>query len=855
MSFMFPFTFRGLLRRLRLAMSNPAVNKRSHRHSRRFRAEFEMLENRLVPSSSPLSFTAPAGSPNNMVLQLDSTRTNIQILDNGQIVASQALAGTSSVAIIGANDVSNTLIVDFADGNPIAVGGLNYNGGTGPNTVEGTLVLNNGSFSNEVNATSGPHSGTITLDTSKINYTNLTPILDTVAAANYTISAPKTADTINIINDPNSPENGFQTTQVNSGTGGFELVNFANKTNVTVVDTSTGGDDTFMIDNPAPAAGLATLTVDASAHGTGSTFDVLATPATVTTNVVGNAADTVTVGNNHSVQAILGTLNVENQTAHNTLTLDDAGDTVARSVTVNTYSTNPEFGFVSGLAPAGIYFEYGQNSSVTVDGGTGGNTFLVSALPQSATVLNISGGAGTNTLIGPNQTNTFGITASNAGNVDGTTAVNFTNIQNLTGGTGNNTFNLSNGIGITGNINGGGGTDTLNYSQYLAADPITVDLQTSKATNIGGVFSNIQSLVGGGGSNTLVGANTANTWNITAANAGNINGTFSFSAIGNLTGGTANDTFNFSNGVGVSGAVNGGGGTDTLNYSQYLAADPVTVNLQTSKATNIGGVFSNIESLVGGLGSNTLTGANTANTWNITGANAGNVNGTFTFSSIGNLTGGTGQNIFTFAAGGKLAGKINGGGTKGDWLVYTAQTSSVNVNLATGAASLVAGGVTNTQNVIGSDNGGDTITGNSSGGVLVGHNTGNTITAGSGRSVIIGGFGKSLLEGGTTADIIIAGKTNYDANITALASILAEWQSTSAYATRVSLLKNGGGLNGTNTLVLNQSVFCTSTVPGPRFGRGGGNGQSTLVGNGGQNWFFTLYSSAIVDLNSTETVN
>jgi hypothetical protein len=953
---MTPSSFCGFLRRLRQAICAVAGGTRTNRQPRRFRAEFEILEYRVTPSSNPLAYTAPAGVAHSMILELDATSTVIQIVDNGLLVASQALAGTSSVSISGANNVTNTLAVDFGNGNPIPVGGLDFNGGTGTSTGEGTLVLKNGSFTNEVDTPTSANAGSITLGATTIDYSNLAPIIDTLAVTNFTINAPKTADTINIINDPSSPQNGFQTTQVNSGTGGLELVDFANKTNVTVTDTSAGGDDTFSINNPAPANGLSTLTINASSHGTGSTFNVLATPATVTTNVNCNAADSVNVGNNHSVQNILGLLTVENATAHNTLTLDDAGDATARTVSFNTFGGTPVLGLVHGLAPADIHYQYGATSTLTVDGGTGGNSVTVTALPLSATVLNINGGTGTNTLTSNNLGNSFNVTSNNAGNLDGATAVTFSNIQNLNGGTGNDSFMLSNGVGVSGNINGGGGTDTLNYSLYALVNPISVNLQTSKATNIGGTIANIVNLVGGAGSDTLVGANTTNIWNITATNAGNINGTFAFSAIENLTGGTANDTFNFSNGVGVSGNINGGGGSDTLNYSQYAAndpitvnlqtstatnvggvfsniqnlvgglgsdtlvgpntantwnitasnagningtftfssienltggsgndsykfsngvgvsgnvngaggtntldfslyqpADPITVNLQSSTATNIGGVFSNIQNLIGGLGSNTLVGANTSNTWNITASNAGNINGTFTFSAIQNLTGGTGQDIFTFAVGGSVGGKINGAAGS-NWLVYSAQTSSINVNLASGTASLVGGGVTNIQNVIGSANGGDTITGNSAGGVLVGHSAGNTITAGTGRSVIIGGFGRNLLQGRGN-DIIIAGKTSYDANITALASILAEWANSSSYATRISLLKNGGGLNGTNVLVFNKTVFSTTTPPGPRFGRGGGNGQSTLVGNGTQNWFFTFYPTAIVDLAAGEQVN
>jgi hypothetical protein len=138
--------------------------------------------------------------------------------------------------------------------------------------------------------------------------------------------------------------------------------------------------------------------------------------------------------------------------------------------------------------------------------------------------------------------------------------------------------------------------------------------------------------------------------------------------------------------------------------------------------------------------------------------------------------------------------------------------------------------------------------GNALGNILVAHGSNNSLTAGSGRSVLIGGFGRNTVRGAVADDIVIGGRTIFDGNIPALVSILAEWQSATAYSLRISHLKHGGGLNGANVLVLNSTVFVSSVAPGPRYGRGGGFQQSTLVGGGGLNWFFTLFPSTIVDL-------
>src|SRR5207249_2082149 len=100
---------------------------------------------------------------------------------------------------------------------------------------------------------------------------------------------------------------------------------------------------------------------------------------------------------------------------------------------------------------------------------------------------------------------------------------------------------------------------------------------------------------------------TANTWNLTGANAGTINGT-AFTAIEKLTGGSGEDTFKLTPVTGnLSGSINGGGGNgnNTLDYSAYTTS--VVVDLGMKTATAINGV-SNINIVIGGSGNDTLTG-------------------------------------------------------------------------------------------------------------------------------------------------------------------------------------------------------------------------------------------------------
>ena len=119
-------------------------------------------------------------------------------------------------------------------------------------------------------------------------------------------------------------------------------------------------------------------------------------------------------------------------------------------------------------------------------------------------------------------------------------------------------------------------------------------------------------------------------------------------------------------------------------------------------------------------------------TWSLTGANAGTITvagySSITFSGIGTLVGGDGDDTFVFAAG-VSTGTINGGaGT--NTLDYSSRTTSVTVNLSTGSGT-GTGGISNIQNVIGGS-GNDTLTGDASNNVLTGGLGRDTITGGGG---------------------------------------------------------------------------------------------------------------------------
>jgi Ca2+-binding RTX toxin-like protein len=262
--------------------------------------------------------------------------------------------------------------------------------------------------------------------------------------------------------------------------------------------------------------------------------------------------------------------------------------------------------------------------------------------------------------------------------------------------------------------------------------------------------------------------------------------------------------------------------------------------------------------LQGGSGTNTLTGPDAApapTMWAITGAGAGTIGKEVSFTGMTSLVGGAGNDVFKFSAGGSIAGTIDGGAAplhQGNWLDYSAITTPVTVNLQTGSATEVAGGITNIQNVHGGA-GGNTLTGNSQGNILIGGAGNDRITGGTGASLLIGDLGADTIIGGcgSGGDILIGGATSFDtmtaANEKALMSILAEWQSADSYATRFTDIDTGagGGLNGTAKLNFGTTVTDD----------GAANTITAAVSGTALDWFFKGAHDVLHNVEPGEHIN
>ena len=326
----------------------------------------------------PLVYTAASGTNN---IRLVQSGANLDLYDNGTLEVTKPVAQISIVQISGGTD--NTLELDYSGG--IFSVPVTFDGGSGSGVH--SVTLEGGTFTNDTFTPTSATAGTILVGSQTITFTHVNSVIDLDSVLNYTINGTSSPDSINVVNGPTV--NGTTTTEVNSGNGTFETVDFANQVNVTVSGLT--GADTFTVNVSTHEAALANLNLDGGATAR-VIFNVQTTPSTVVTNVLGSSfADTINVGTGGSVQGINGPLNLNNSAGkHNTIIVDDSADSVTRTVTLSN-------GTIQGLAPTAITYVAAATQKLTIDGGSAGNFFNVQSAAIGLPAI-VNGGSGSDTF-------------------------------------------------------------------------------------------------------------------------------------------------------------------------------------------------------------------------------------------------------------------------------------------------------------------------------------------------------------------------------------------------------------------------------------------------------------------------
>ncbi len=259
------------------------------------------------------------------------------------------------------------------------------------------------------------------------------------------------------------------------------------------------------------------------------------------------------------------------------------------------------------------------------------------------------------------------------------------------------------------------------------------------------------------------GANVANTTAIVVNGNGgddilNLSGLTGFTGSVTIDGGAGNDVITGSNssifGIGGNDTILGGAGNDFLSGlggRDTLDGGLGNDSLFGGSDDDVLRDSSGVDTFNGGLGSDRLAAVNVSfsNTFNVTGTNAGTLNGE-AFVGVESLTGGSFFDTFNFQSLGRIDG-THDGGQGFDTVSYASRATTVNVNLELGTATDVAGG--GFFRVFGIEN----VSGGSANDTLTGNGQVNILNGGAGNDVLSGGFGNDDLNGGLGNDTLLGG--------------------------------------------------------------------------------------------------
>jgi hypothetical protein len=549
--------------------------------------------------------------------------------------------------------------------------------------------------------------------------------------------------------------------------------------------------------------------------GTGNaTVYVKATNSPV--NLIGHSDATVNVGSAGSVQPILGNLSIIDPPvgAHATINVNDAADLVPRPNVVLGTVPNTNFGRITGLAPATIFYSYLDTAKLTVQTGIGGATIAVKATGCPTQLVGHAPGTVNVGDAGSLQQLKSSLTVADPPSLatlnidDSADAIGRTVTMSRTA-----TAGTIAGLAPAAIIFVVADVGAINLNLGTGSDTVLIRALGNPLTINSGSSSGIDTIKLGSVANTLGSITAPVTLNAGPADKLTFNdqGT---AADRTYTMGASSVTWSGGPTVSYIGfttlALNGGSGTDT-----YVLA----------------GTSSNaVVTVTGGSGNNTVVGSNTSNIWYLPGINSGILFGPAyltqpSFSNMANLQSSPAGDDYEFGDGGKITGNLIGSGK--DLLDYRNYSTSVIVDLqlsAPGTSTGIGGVLSGIYAVFGG-----TVTPAGPGvyNLLIG-NGGSYLVGGAGRrNILVAGGTPSQLLGGDGEDLMIAGTTAYDteSGLTSWKALADYWASADSFDTRAANLLAGAGV----------PLLDASTV----IGNGAGN---ILKGQGGK---VLLYSDGL----------
>jgi Ca2+-binding RTX toxin-like protein len=496
----------------------------------------------------------------------------------------------------------------------------------------------------------------------------------------------------------------------------------------------------------------------------------------------------------------------------------------------------------------------------------------------AADVEGIQGGSAKDTLSGNDSANTL------FGGPGDDYLVGYGGPDDLRGGTGSDLLRPGFGpdVALGGSEPAGSccKLDTVTYGERWDALSVSLDglANDGELGENDNVASDVESVTGGGGNDTLSGDQHQNVLigglGDDTLDGNGPGGTLEAPAFKNpdkLYGEGGNDVLNGGPAGSTAEVLDGGVGTDLVTYASRM--DGVTIRLD-GQAYGAEDTIANVENARGGEGNDKLVGSEGPNAFFANGGNdiaAGNGGDDSLYGMNGNdnIDGGAGNDI---VAGGDGADMLTGG-AGADWMAGYGGLDTVSYANSTVPISVVPDGVANDGAAGEGDNVGSTtenIVGGHAADKLTGTADPNTLTGGDGADTLNGLGGADLLDGGPKNDILnggdgpdtldggsendqLFGDGGYDTLRGGLGSDALHGgadgdtadYSKAGWAVTVNLVaKSSAGADGADTLFDSVENVNGSNYNDTLTGDGGPNtlsgfgGNDTIVGGGGNDHLF-----------------
>jgi hypothetical protein len=533
----------------------------------------EALETRIAPAA--ILITGTAGDDSLTIIATSADAGTYQ-LNDGPVVP---FSGVTSFEFHG-GDGDDTLTIVNPDGSVFApAAGIVYAGEAHRTSAGDKLVLIGGggsAFTETWTLGATTDAGTFNMSdgttTQTIQYSGLEPIVDTGAAASLMINGNSNANIINYVASTTAGRGLI-------GVDSFETTEFANKG--TLIINGGGGADTIYISNPGTPTGLTGITVNGGDPGDGDTLVCTGAVAMLDNlrhNPTGLGAGTVV--NDSAPQPAVTYTGISKVRL---IVQQNEGD----GVRVEGTTGNDRFEFWHGATmDSGVF-----RGTMDENNATGNGPFPLTETEYFGIAngndvdFNFFVPGGTDTFVFNGTANNDALNASTgeAGGLEVSDTINGVKVSRI------EVFNVASVL-----IHGGGATDTLNFTNKVAATTLDLGTATVGYGAVTVAFADIDQMTingfGLGSSLTVNGTAADDTFNVALGGVGA--GSFTVAGAGVTL---VKDTTFIYSGVPAF-TVDGGTGFDVLGVAQNGSFTSTS-----SSITRVGGgtvTTSNIEKLL-----------------------------------------------------------------------------------------------------------------------------------------------------------------------------------------------------------------------------------------------------------------